>query len=146
MGRHKIRTSQGQEPQTVMKQREKMLLRKSVWHSKSHRAPLKMTLSWHSLGIPDTSFRGRNTRTARRVRRSKSVPAVAKILIVKAKRGAKDEIKCKFLYPNHRQVLCKNSKCSNCFKLCTCDYIRNCIHWKSSVQMLLQSCWALLSL
>lgn len=32
------------------------------------------------LGIPDTSFRGLSTRTALRVRRSKSVPAVARIL------------------------------------------------------------------
>ena len=33
-----------------------------------------------SLGIPDTSLRGLRTRTARSVRRSKSVPAVARIL------------------------------------------------------------------
>lgn len=32
------------------------------------------------LGIPDTNFRGLSTRTALRVRRSKSVPAVARIL------------------------------------------------------------------
>lgn len=33
-----------------------------------------------SLGIPDTSFRGLSTRTARSVRRSKSEPTVARIL------------------------------------------------------------------
>lgn len=49
----------------------------------------KVMFSWHSLGIPDTSFRGRNTRTARRVRRSKSVPAVARILNAKEERGGK---------------------------------------------------------
>lgn len=40
-----------------------------------------------SLGIPDTSFRGLSTRTARRVRRSKSVPAVARILAGTKTRG-----------------------------------------------------------
>lgn len=43
--------------------------------------PGRRPLDWpHSLGIPDTSLRGRSTRTARSVLRSKSVPAVARIL------------------------------------------------------------------
>lgn len=37
-------------------------------------------LSFDSLGMPDTSLRGLNTRTALRVRRSKSEPMVDRIL------------------------------------------------------------------
>lgn len=44
----------------------------------------------HALGIPDTSLSGRSTRTALSVRRSNSVPTVAKMLQEKAtvRRGA----------------------------------------------------------
>lgn len=64
------------------------IVHKSVLDPKRHRTNLavKATGSRHSLGIPDTNFSGRSTRTALRVRRSKSVPAVARILQFKKRR------------------------------------------------------------
>lgn len=41
----------------------------------------------HALGIPDTSLSGRSTRTALSVRRSNSVPTVAKMLEERSQKG-----------------------------------------------------------
>lgn len=55
-----------------------------------------------SLGIPDTSFRGLSTRTALSVRRSKSVPAVARILIGTKRREIRvSTLSLKTTYSSH---------------------------------------------
>lgn len=89
-GRTKTGTAKTRSPGSV---REEHIVHKSILDPKRYRTHLavKATGSWHSLGIPDTSFSGRSTRTARRVRRSKSVPAVARILEFKEEKGKRKE-------------------------------------------------------
>lgn len=77
-----------------------LIINKSLWH---------MTLVFrYLLGIPDTSFRGRSTLTARSVRRSKSEPTVARILLVDTHRHTYTWIWMKnnyYLKQRHAQLM-----------------------------------------